>query len=113
MDSLFSLFSPMDAFAPIAPDWTKPAVHAFDFRCPQCGASSRQAEKVWLNRRAPVYTPDYSRKWQEFYHCSCGCVWWAWSSDRPPEPEAAEFVSEVTLPEVPPESPNHDNGDES
>jgi hypothetical protein len=24
------------------------------------------------------------RKWQEFYHCHCGKVWWAWSNDRQP-----------------------------
>jgi hypothetical protein len=27
---------------------------------------------------------NHRRKWQEFYQCHCGCVWWAWSSDRPP-----------------------------
>ncbi|MBP0001489.1 MAG: hypothetical protein J7641_21280 [Cyanobacteria bacterium SID2] len=73
----------MDAFAPIPPAWTKSAVHAFEFCCPQCGASSRTAKDVWLNRRSPVYTEDHRRKWQEFYHCDCGCAWWAWSSDRP------------------------------
>lgn len=42
-----------------------------------------EAQAVWINRRAPVYTEDHRRKWQEFYHCSCGTAWWAWSSDRP------------------------------
>ncbi len=42
------------------------------------------AQRVWINRRAPVYTPDHRRKWQEFYQCECGKAWWAWSSDRPP-----------------------------
>ncbi|MFH7030348.1 MAG: hypothetical protein ACHBN1_34585 [Heteroscytonema crispum UTEX LB 1556] len=26
---------------------------------------------------------NHRRKWQEFYQCHCGTVWWAWSSDRP------------------------------
>jgi hypothetical protein len=43
-----------------------------------------EAEKVWINRRSPVFTEDHRRKWQEFYQCGCGSVWWAWSSDRPP-----------------------------
>jgi len=43
-----------------------------------------EAQKVWINRRSPVYTENSKRKWQEFYQCQCGSVWWAWSSDRPP-----------------------------
>ncbi len=74
----------MDAFAPIPPEWTNKATHAHDFCCPNCHSSSLEAAKVWLNRRSPVMTEDHSRKWQEFYYCHCGCVWWAWSSDRPP-----------------------------
>lgn len=84
----------MDAFAKTPPEWTNAATHAFDFRCPQCGDSSRKANNVWLNRRAPVYSEDHRRKWQEFYHCHCGCAWWAWSSDRPPEPELPDTLNE-------------------
>ncbi|MGD1910236.1 MAG: hypothetical protein ACFB2X_05090 [Rivularia sp. (in: cyanobacteria)] len=74
----------MDAFAPSPPDWTNEATHAVSFYCPKCGSTSREAEKVWINRRSPVVTEKYRRKWQEFYYCNCGYVWWAWSSDRPP-----------------------------
>lgn len=74
----------MDAFAPISPAWTTKAIHAHQFCCPSCRSSSREAEQVWINRRSPVMTDNYRRKWQEFYQCHCGCVWWAWSSDRPP-----------------------------
>ncbi len=74
----------MDAFAPIPPKWTNQAVHAYEFCCPSCHASSREALEVWINRRSPVMTADHRRKWQEFYNCQCGYVWWAWSSDRPP-----------------------------
>jgi hypothetical protein len=74
----------MEAFIPIPPEWTNQAIHAHKFCCPNCKASSLEAEKVWLNRRAPVLTEERRRKWQEFYNCNCGCVWWAWSSDRPP-----------------------------
>lgn len=77
----------MDAFAPIPPQWTSTATHAHEFCCPRCRSSSREAQQVWLNRRSPVITDEYRRKWQEFYQCQCGCAWWAWSSDRPP----AEF----------------------
>ncbi|MGB3268076.1 MAG: hypothetical protein WBA89_29505, partial [Microcoleus sp.] len=42
------------------------------------------AREVWINRRSPVYSEFQRRKWQEFYRCQCGGVWWAWSSDRPP-----------------------------
>ncbi len=74
----------MEAFDPTPPDWTKDAVHAQPFGCPSCGASSTEAQAVWLNRRAPVFTNGRKRKYQEFYQCECGSVWWGWSSDRPP-----------------------------
>lgn len=74
----------MDAFAPIPPQWTNEAVHAYEFCCPSCRASSLEAIQVWINRRSPVMTENHRRKWQEFYNCQCGYVWWAWSSDRPP-----------------------------
>ncbi|MBW4568951.1 MAG: hypothetical protein KME31_13285 [Tolypothrix carrinoi HA7290-LM1] len=74
----------MEAFALIPPEWTNQGIHAHKFCCPKCGASSLEAEKVWINRRSPVLTEQRRRKWQEFYNCNCGCVWWAWSSDRPP-----------------------------
>ncbi len=76
----------MDAFEPISPDWTNNAVHANQFECPTCRSTCMEAERVWINRRSPVYTHDHRRKWQEFYHCQCGCAWWAWSTDRPPSP---------------------------
>ncbi|MBK4731541.1 hypothetical protein JJD41_16955 [Oxynema sp. CENA135] len=76
----------MDAFEPIAPEWTAKAIHAHQFCCPTCQASSMEAKRVWINRRSPVYGEDRSRKWQEFYECECSTVWWAWSSDRPPSP---------------------------
>ncbi|MGD1900782.1 MAG: hypothetical protein ACFB9N_00890 [Geitlerinemataceae cyanobacterium] len=78
----------MDAFSQTPPDWTEAATHAFGFICPCCGASSREAERVWLNRRSPVYGSDSRRKYQEFYHCKCGSAWWAWSTDRPTPPGA-------------------------
>ncbi|MFP4133092.1 MAG: hypothetical protein ACLFQP_03085 [Halothece sp.] len=74
----------MEAFSPVPPTWIENAVHALDFHCPRCGASAAEAQKVWLNRRAPVIGDNYERKWQEFYYCQCGEVWWGWSSDRPP-----------------------------
>lgn len=74
----------MEAFEAISPQWTTQAIHAYDFSCPKCRATSLEAERVWINRRAPVITEDYRRKWQEFYQCQCGSAWWAWSSDRPP-----------------------------
>ena len=78
----------MDAFSPFPPEWTESATHATQFCCPQCGAESRQAKAVWINRRSPVYGVDHRRKWQEFYHCGdCGTPWWAWSSDRTPSPD--------------------------
>jgi hypothetical protein len=78
----------MDAFAPISPDWTNKAIHAHQFCCPSCRASCMEAQRVWINRRSPVYTEDYRKKWQEFYECQCGTIWWAWSNERPP----SEFV---------------------
>lgn len=74
----------MDAFNPVAPEWTEPAVHAIGFRCPTCQAGPEAALRVWLNRRSPVVDEHYRRKWQEFYGCNCGGVWWAWSNERPP-----------------------------
>jgi len=74
----------MDAFAPIPPKWTQQATHANEFCCPRCRSGSREAERVWINRRSPVFTENNRRKWQEFYQCHCGCAWWAWSNDRPP-----------------------------
>jgi hypothetical protein len=75
----------MEAFDPIPPDWTQAAIHAHHFGCPRCGATTKAATRVWINRRSPVYTENHRRKWQEFYTCGeCEAVWWAWSSDRPP-----------------------------
>jgi hypothetical protein len=74
----------MNAFDPTPPEWIQLAIHALHFSCPRCEASSRQSTHVWLNRRTPVYTEQNRRKWQEFYHCDCGQVWWAWSDERPP-----------------------------
>jgi hypothetical protein len=86
----------MDAFAPAPPNWTEQAIHAPEFCCPTCRASSLEAEQVWINRRSPVYTENHRRKWQEFYACSCGAVWWGWSSERPPTqlkpPESVEPI---------------------
>lgn len=76
----------MEAFSHLPPEWTEKATHAFEFCCPQCKASSLEAQRVWINRRSPVYTEGHRRKWQEFYQCECGVAWWAWSSDRPPSP---------------------------
>lgn len=73
-----------EAFDLTPPKWTQQAIHAAEFGCPSCRSSNKQAQKVWVNRRSPVFTEDHRRKWQEFYLCECGSVWWAWSSDRPP-----------------------------
>ncbi|MEB3232129.1 MAG: hypothetical protein VKJ64_14060 [Leptolyngbyaceae bacterium] len=74
----------MDAFSLEPPEWSQTAVHAREFGCPHCREGAADiAQAVWINRRSPVYTPDQRRKWQEFYHCTCGQAWWAWSSDRP------------------------------
>jgi hypothetical protein len=92
-------FDSMEAFAPYPPDWTESAVHAQSFCCPACRAQSIEATQVWINRRSPVYTDDRRRKWQEFYKCSCGTAWWAWSSDRPPtELKKPEGMEPRTLP---------------
>ncbi|MEL4895674.1 hypothetical protein [Crocosphaera sp. Alani8] len=74
----------MDAFSPTPPPWTETAVHGLQFCCPRCCSSANKSQKAWINRRAPVITEDYGRRWQEFYLCECGQAWWAWSSDRPP-----------------------------
>ncbi|NDJ19083.1 hypothetical protein GS601_17620 [Myxacorys almedinensis A] len=74
----------MDAFDPTPPAWTQPAIHSHAFTCPTCHKTSTEATQVWINRRSPVFTEDYRKKWQEFYHCQCGQVWWAWSNDRSP-----------------------------
>lgn len=76
----------MNPFSLKPPDWTTAATHAIQFCCPNCQATSSEANQVWINRRAPVMTEDYRRIWQEFYDCRCGQAWWAWSSDRPPSP---------------------------
>lgn len=81
----------MEAFEYTPPEWTDAATHATFFGCPCCRASSKQAQRAWINRQSPVYTEERRRKWQEFYLCGCGTAWWAWSSDRPP--------SELTNPE--------------
>ncbi|MFB2839743.1 hypothetical protein [Floridanema evergladense] len=87
----------MEAFAPVPPEWTEKATHAQNFCCPTCEATSMEAQRVWINRRSPVYTEDYRKKWQEFYHCRCGTVWWAWSTERPP----SEFANRdrIDMPE--------------
>lgn len=74
----------MNPFAVTPPDWLAEAYHARGFECPRCCAGPKEAQAVWVNRRSPVFTENQRRKWQEFYYCQCGCVWWAWSSDRPP-----------------------------
>lgn len=74
----------MDAFSATPPAWTETAVHAIAFCCPRCSKDASLAQRAWINRRAPIITEDYRRKWQEFYQCDCEQVWWAWSSDRPP-----------------------------
>lgn len=83
----------MEAFSPIPPDWTKSAVHAIPFACPRCHASPSEALSVWINRRAPVMSEDYRRKWQEFYLCNCQQAWWGWSSDRSPSLESEDEFS--------------------
>ncbi|BFM39742.1 hypothetical protein [Synechocystis sp. LKSZ1] len=80
----------MDAFSPLPPDWIQSATHAYRFCCPRCQASAKQAQQAWINRRSPVITEEYRRKWQEFYQCECGQSWWAWSSDRPAPPEPCQ-----------------------
>ena len=77
----------MAIFNPTPPDWTKTAVHAIPFCCPRCEASAASATKVWINRYSPVMSTDYKRKYQEFYECECGQVWWGWNTDRKPIPD--------------------------
>ena len=73
----------MEAFDPTPPDWVAQTTHAQGFCCPDCQSGPRNAIRVWINRRSPVMSDDYRRKWQEFYQCECGKGWWAWSNDRP------------------------------
>ncbi|AFY68673.1 hypothetical protein Pse7367_0362 [Thalassoporum mexicanum PCC 7367] len=73
----------MEAFDPNSPQWAESATHSNSFRCPTCNNGPDLADAVWINRRSPVYTENHRKKWQEFYHCECGCVWWAWSNERP------------------------------
>ena len=72
----------IEAFSPTPPDWINTATHARHFCCPHCRETPRKAQKVWINRRSPVISEDYRRKWQEFYQCECGQGWWGWSRDR-------------------------------
>jgi hypothetical protein len=88
-----------DAFSPTPPAWTEEATHAQTFACPQCAASEKEADRVWVNRRAPVMLESRRRKWQEFYHCNCGKAWWAWSDDRPPNEYADRQPPESNDPE--------------
>lgn len=96
----------MEAFSPIPPDWVESATHALTFCCPSCHQPASVATNVWINRRAPVYTHNHKRKWQEFYKCECGQAWWAWSSDRPPNPwqeqDATNNESEESSPRLDP-----------
>lgn len=87
----------MEAFDLTPPDWTASAIHASEFCCPACRQSAKVAQRVWINRRSPVFTEDHRRKWQEFYQCQCGQSWWAWSSDRPPS-ELANQEREIPPP---------------
>jgi hypothetical protein len=96
----------MEAFEPTPPEWTQFAVHAREFCCPACRSSSKAAQSVWINRRSPVYIDEGTgpamgrrRKWQEFYHCECSQVWWAWSNDRPPS-ELAQQERELPPPRL-------------
>jgi hypothetical protein len=89
----------MEAFSPIPPDWTQPAIHAQEFCCPNCRATSAEASAVWIDRRSPVQLENRRRKWQEFYHCECGKAWWGWSNERTPN----EFADRATQ--------NNDDGD--
>nr|WP_016924897.1 hypothetical protein [Prochlorothrix hollandica] len=94
----FYLGLAMDPFSPSAPEWTATAAHAHEFCCPQCRSGPLEAHQVWINRRSPVYTEDYRKKWQEFYRCSCQQAWWAWSSDRPPtELESSKTEADKVL----------------
>ena len=66
------------------------------------GESASAANEVWIYRRAPVYTHNHKRKWQEFYNSDCGTAWWAWSSDRPPNPWQVNDSPEETPPSLDP-----------
>lgn len=83
----------MEAFSPTPPEWIETAIHGMNFCCPRCQAEPQEAEKVWLNRRAPVIREDGIRQWQEFYQCNCGQVWWAWNRDRPPSNIASDRLT--------------------
>ncbi|MGD1849300.1 MAG: hypothetical protein ACFCBU_01390 [Cyanophyceae cyanobacterium] len=95
----------MDACSSIPPPWTEKAVHAIGFRCPTCQEAPAKAQQVWLNRRSPVFTDNYKRKWQEFYNCGCGCAWWGWSNERPPN----EFADRDNLEELGGDRDLHDS----
>ncbi len=84
----------MDAFSRTPPPWTKKATHALEFYCPSCRKPAMEAQRVWINRYAPVTSENRTRKWQEFYHCQCDYVWWAWSSDRPPSKLTQEMSND-------------------
>jgi hypothetical protein len=88
-----------DAFSPTPPAWTQEATHAYNFACPQCAASEKEADQVWVNRRAPVMLENRQRKWQEFYHCNCSKTWWAWSNDRQPNEYADRQTTELSDPD--------------
>lgn len=81
----------MEAFSPTPPDWTQPAIHAHEFCCPSCRATSAEATTAWINRRSPVVLENRRRKWQEFYQCQCGKAWWGWSNERTPN----EFADRI------------------
>jgi hypothetical protein len=83
----------MEAFSPTPPDWTQQAIHAHEFCCPNCRATSAEATAAWIDRRSLVLQENRRRKWQEFYHCQCGKVWWGWSNDRTPN-EFADRASQ-------------------
>lgn len=80
----------MDAFSPYPPEWIQNATHAMSFCCPTCQNPPTKAQRAWLNRYAPVTDSLQRRRWQEFYDCECGTVWWAWSTDRPPSKHRRE-----------------------
>ena len=80
----------MDAFSPYPPEWIQNATHAMSFCCPTCHNPPTKAQRAWLNRYAPVTDTLRRRRWQEFYDCECGTVWWAWSTDRPPSKHRQE-----------------------
>jgi hypothetical protein len=81
----------MEAFSPTPPNWTEKAIHAAEFCCPVCSASSAESTAAWINRRSPVLVENRKRKWQEFYLCQCDRAWWGWSNDRAPN----EFADRI------------------